>query len=265
MAKLKSATNTKGSKTLLNASIFDQISGVAQTLFKRFMDTQVIHLTGEEFVQAYIRTEHIPTLQKAKELCGDFGSVRHMSHRGYGFTFDWHETAPLPAPNYVSVGLSPDCPPELRARITDQMDARIHFGDLMADFLDSFFVFNHWLTDVRSFGIMLPVLPVLAARVDTDYTRYDMKALVEKMSTGINFRLPMLPEEVKIRLRDASAFVLGMTMLDGDVARKHRRDLQIHGVTLDRAVWNDSVPTRTLLLNPDVGAPRCDKRYGSRQ
>jgi hypothetical protein len=199
--------------SLLGAFVED-VKRTVRITADRYFTMGDLPLTENEFIQAFIVKEHVLVLMQAKNLCGSIGGDRYyrtLLNREDKALFDIRADAglPIPVPNYVEHGVSPDCPEPLRQRISEWAQPRIDVGDMFGDLYDIITVFNKRVSNLRSFAIMLPCLPVLIQKTD----RMKLERLRPKLEKG-DFNLPRLPPEVAARVQAVSSLFMNVNMIN---------------------------------------------------
>lgn len=246
--------------SLLGAKLLEEVKSRIKRAADNYFALNEIRLTPNEFIQAFIRTEHVPVLMRANELCGGVSAASAISMTLYPENDPDVRVAvrflgkhPLPVPTYIAEGLSPDCPSPLRDRIMSWITDRVRSGDILGDLYDAITIFDRTLDDLRSFAIMVPCLPMIVKSLNEP--RNDK--ILKKMNKGTNFKLPHLPPEVAERIHNGNAFYIGLSMI---TARPPHRSSD--EIWLDRSNYQE-MRTRSHLFKGTGIHDRLSLRSGT--
>ena len=202
--------------SLLGAKLLEEVKRRIARAADNYFVLNEVRLTTNEFIQAFIRTEHVPVLMRTNELCGGVSAASAIhttlcpeNDPDVRVAVRFLGKHPLPVPTYISEGLSPDCPSPLRDRIMSWITDRIRSGDILGDLHDAITIFDRTLNDLRSFAIMVPCLPMIVKSLNEPH----FDKILKKMNKGTNFKLPHLPPEVAERIHNGNAFYIGLSMI----------------------------------------------------
>lgn len=202
-------------KSLLGTGTRDEMIRLIKRKAEQYFELSEPKLTANDFIQAFIRRDHVPVLMKAQELCGtistrDIYGVRLAENKHVHIRFA--DKPPIPVPGYVvNQGLSEDCPQPLRERYTSWIEERYRAGRMIGDLIDVISAFDRRLPDLRTFAIMVPCLPIAARRAGSG-KKHD--AALSKMVNGDKFSIPRIPEQVAKRIQEVSSFYIAMSMIE---------------------------------------------------
>lgn len=197
----------------------------------RFIATDPFTLTPEEFVEAFIRPEHLESLNQVRDIVGDIGSSYtstaipvQIDDQHADLTFGIHfegSQAPVLLPRYISSGPRRDCPEPLLRKIKDKATARYKTGSVFGDAIDAIYWLNNNAGDLRAMRTLFPALPVLLADINDD-----PKAASNKMARKLDANktitsLPRLPREVMRKMIEASHMITATTLLPTNVTTSH--------------------------------------------
>ena len=198
----------------MRTNIINSLRALSVTYFERMP----LILSPEDFIAAFINPEHVEKLKDVEELVGRIGrdafeaSISTGPHNLRTRVF-FGAKAPIILPRYVSRGLQPTCPDNVRAKIDHWAAERISAGFAFGDIHDGINYLNEVSQDVRAMAMMIPCLPLIMASIsDDEEAKTTIKA--RKLANDKSFgKLPRLPREVRDRLREASSIVNSVTLL----------------------------------------------------
>lgn len=205
---------------------------VVGDLAEKFFAHMSLTLSPDEFVQAFINPEHVPTLHQMEEMVGYVGSAPgglyldlDLGRASVGLSFGVR--APLIVPRYVNGGLQPTCPPDLRDKITAWGNERIRLGFLFGDVYDGLNYLNGVCDDVNTLTTLLPCFPYILSRMSSDEESKVSKRASKIANNRRVGRLPRLTRAAKERLQEASAIMSSVSLVEtaevAPVPSKHAR------------------------------------------
>lgn len=218
----------------------DILTGGVRNIASRIIDPSNLVITGKEFIEAFIRPDHIPILNQTRELVGSVGAyycqpklttttgIQYQLLCQFGYN-----KPPTIIPGYVNEGFYDDQPLPSRAKILAWLQERERLGNMFGDAIDAM----HWLNDhcgnAGAVAVMFPALPtVLKAGGGMDEKVGKRAAkIAESKSFG---NLPKLPLEVKRRISEVSDFVLTCSILEPGslaAAKKTEACFAFHSIT----------------------------------
>jgi hypothetical protein len=185
--------------------ILGDLEAAIERIAAGFFARMPLILNPDEFVAAFINPDHVAELRRFEELVGKVGMEGFASEIQDGpdilpCQFAFSGGPPIILPRYVSHGLAPSCPPELRDKITVWMKERLRFGQVFGDVRDALTYLNEQCDNAGSLRVMLPCLPFLMDSINTDPESATAKR-ARTLAASKSFKgLPALPRKVKERL-----------------------------------------------------------------
>jgi hypothetical protein len=193
-----------------------------------------LRLTGDEFIQAFVRAEHVPLLKEVQAMCdpprAGYASTNLFSAEGDKLTCSmmFANTGPILVPRYAYGGYQPDAPAELQKKINEWVAHRINLGRAFGDATDALQRMDLVCGDAKAVSIMLPCLSAIMAKASTSAGDRMEQAAAKLQETKKIGTLPRLPPEVKQRMQEVSGFVSAATLLKG----AETPPLRMHDVTI---------------------------------
>ena len=179
-----------------------------------------LHLTGEEFIAAFINPEHQTMLIDVRGMVGFVGSTSLYTNiytstdtkmRAY---LSFKRIPPIIIPRYASNGIQPTCPPAIMAKLVEWADERHRIGCMFGDALDAIDYLNAECGDARAMAIMLPALVTIMSKNSTQEEDRMVKR-AKKISEGKGFgSLPRMTPVNRERLKEISALINMAAMLE---------------------------------------------------
>jgi hypothetical protein len=221
------------------------LAEVPRKLYGQYASHLALDLTQDEFEQAFIKKDHVPTLKEARRLAGDIGGVsfqtrihvppcenlkyidRSVVGSGTGqpylssmVTFSGYPHVIVP--RYVNQGMLLDeCPPEIFEKITHWSNES--FEIILAAAQCSLAItklYGLCETD-RQMACLLPVLPfIMKTYAGTENAMSRRADRLLKRTTVPS--LPSISRAAKERLREVSTRVSMFSLLAGTAAPEHR-------------------------------------------
>lgn len=193
----------------------------------KFFQVQAHMMTNQDFIDAYIRPEHVAILNTTREICGDVGGhafgvgINHRADflgvRHAPVAMSFVGAPPIIIPLYVSRASHDDEHPVV-VKLAEWLRERIRQGLLLGDALDSFAFLNNTCADARAFRVVFPAISLLVndcAR--SDDPKDPMRKLAARIQGNQEVRtLPRLPREVMQRLIAASDIINTTSLMEAD-------------------------------------------------
>lgn len=207
--------------TVYSWRILDSLINGVRSTASRLLDNYNVKISGDEFVQTYIKPEHVEPLRTTQKIVGLVGSTSVLT----SFTLNDGKTTsiyitfaggkpPIIIPNYVTEGPTEHAPAEVMARISEYAEERVRLGRLFGDAIDALHYLNDACGNANAMGVMFPALPTLFSSVasnDDDPNAKRGRRIADAKSFG---KLPKLPRSVTNRILECSNLVLNTMMLE---------------------------------------------------
>jgi hypothetical protein len=209
-------------------NVIDALHGAIRKYADRYFEITNLRMTPNEFIQAFIKAEHIPPLMQVRDMCGSINASSRLkfTHRegesGHPMRLyvEFFGDPPIIIPDYAEKGLADTCPTPLRQRLAEWAAQRKEEGDKLGDLMDAISVFNTQLKDPKAMAVMVPCLPTLMRSFSRDPKSSTYKKAEAMLKPG-NYHIPVLPPEVKQRVQEASAFLMALTLLEPQPSADH--------------------------------------------
>jgi len=200
-------------------AIFDALRKVAA----RLTNDCTLILSPDEFIQAFIRPEHVGPLKQVQGIVGMVGDESTVAKLNVpdgpfvycSINFGYTEP-PVILPKYIRDGFVGTAPSELKSRITAFVAERYRLGRMFGDAIDSLHYLNEHSGNAPAMAVFFPALPTLLAMSDPNPESTNAKRakrLTEAKSFGT---LATLPREVKMRMLEVSSLVMTASVLEDD-------------------------------------------------
>ena len=180
-------------------------------------------LSNQDFVDAFIKPEHIPILKTTEEICGTIGnnggvptslSIPETNIKVRVYLSFWKKP-PIIIPQYVNAG-------PLDANnfgvqgVVAWLSERVRQGMLLGDAYEALGYLNGNCVDARAFRAVFPAIAVLVNDcAKSDDPKDPMRKLAARIQGNQEVRtLPRLPREVMQRLIAASDLINASTLLE---------------------------------------------------
>ena len=216
--------------SVYSIKIINEMKTSLKNIADHFINRTHLHLTGEEFIAAFINPEHQAKLVDVQAMVGFVGatslhtsiytSADHKMRVYLGFK----SNPPIIIPRYVSNGLQPTCPPAIMSKLVEWADERHRIGCMFGDALDTIDYLNAECGDARAMAIMLPALVTIMSKNSTQEEDRMVKR-AKKISEGKGFgSLPRMTPVNRERLKEISALINMAAMLENTPVEMPKND-----------------------------------------
>lgn len=199
----------------------NDLAEAAAGAFRAYALKLSLKLSHDEVVAAFIEHDHIEKLKEVSRMVGASGvatfptkiftsEMELLSDCTVHFT----SNMPILIPEYVQLGLASTCPDELREKISKWADTRYDLGIAGGDLVDAIHHLNWMCGDVRTMKALLPCLPGIMARINSDQDSKTMKKARAMLNTTGCGAIPPLSRAVKQRLLEISALANAIFMTE---------------------------------------------------
>jgi hypothetical protein len=216
---------------IMNSKRITDLQLAVKERARMYVSATKLTLTGDEFVAAFIRPEHVNKLREVRELTGSIGNRYYQScsyrqnvsegvSRAGIITLNFQGNPPIIIPNYVeSEGIISTAPSDTLDKIAAYVTERNRVGHLFGLAYDII----HWLAnnckDMRAARTLFPAITVL---MKDAYPKADMggyRQAERLLQSPASDNLPMLSRMVKNRFIEASQLIIATTLLPSEVSQ----------------------------------------------
>ena len=202
----------------------DAIKAAFVSRASRLTRAQRHFLSNQDFVDAFIKPEHIPILKTTEEICGTIGNnggvstslaVPESTYIVRVYLSFWKNKPPIIVPQYVAAG--PLDPNNFGVQgVVAWLTERVRQGVLLGDAYEALGYLNANCVDARAFRAVFPAIAVLVNDCARSEDAKDpMRKLAARIQGNQEVRtLPRLPREVMQRLIAASDLINASTLLE---------------------------------------------------
>ena len=181
-------------------------------------------LSNQDFVDAFIKPEHIPILKTTEEICGTIGNnggvttgftVPDCAHKVQVYLSFYRSKSPIIIPQYVRTG-----PLDMSnfgvQGVVAWLTERVRQGMMLGDAYETLGYLNANCVDARAFRAVFPAIAVLVNDCAmSDDAKDPMRKLAARIQGNQEVRtLPRLPRQVMQRLIAASDLINATTLLE---------------------------------------------------
>jgi hypothetical protein len=180
-----------------------------------------LFITKDEFIEAFIRPEHIEKLREVTELIGpapigsmgcNLGTDPNDVGVAIPAMIQFHRPLKLLMPDYARSGFQPGTP--AADKIRSWAASRRGQGILLGDALSAIDYLNNACGNAKAFSLVFPVLPALMVKSTSDEEDRVVKRGHTVMAGKQGGTLPTLPRQVIDRIREASAFIQALMLTE---------------------------------------------------
>lgn len=211
-----------------NYAILSEILETLTNVCKEALEKSPCYLTVDEFVEAFIRPEHVEKLRDVSDLLGNpavtaqwkvTSPVESASPDMLRMSLTFYQQPGMFVPPYITQGFAITTP--AGQKISAWAKERREHGILLGDAYDAMNWLNDACGNAKAMSLVFPALQPLMVRAGAKYPASpngEEDRMTKRANSITNTKalgtMPVLPREVIDRIRSASALVQAFLLTD---------------------------------------------------